>query len=447
MTCRLNIEQINMRGLANKEKILGDHLRDFRTDIVLLTELQPIGFRNSNQSFDLTGWNMYMESLRCAILVNNALPIQAKHVKLGIDEEALAKADYEKHPYATSVRLRDPVSKKSLLIVCVYLSPNLRKEDILNIFEVIDKTRRPEEMVVLGGDFNAHQLDFGSYKTDPKGEAIKYFLETAPYKLLNTGEGTSSKKWKSVLDLTFVSLNTYNSASEWRVRKPKNWKHYSDHWPITFKLTLQDKKLPEPQEVWNLKVKEEKWEVLEQYAEDTVKFNPAYTAEQNAFSVTFFIVQAATDAIGTVYTNPTEHPWWNKKLDKIKKKKKSLQRKLTPWLERNKPNRFLKLKCRWNNTKHRLERRLEARKLQWNEKINCILSSPTHKELFWKIVNNPVRRPSQTIPPLKDKRGTEHDDIETKLQLLLDTYMSPPQPKQATEMEKGNYKYRECTRS
>ena len=50
-------------------------------------------------------------------------PIQAKHMKLGIDEEALAKADYEKHPYATSVRLRDPVSKKSLLIVCCLLRP------------------------------------------------------------------------------------------------------------------------------------------------------------------------------------------------------------------------------------------------------------------------------------------------------------------------------------
>ena len=79
--------------------------------------------------------------------------------------------------------------------------------------------------------------------------------------------------------------------------------------------------------------------------------------------------------------------------------------------------------------------------MKWNEKINNILSSEKHKELFWKVVNNPIRRPTQTIPPLKDQRGVVHEDIETKLQLLLDTYMSPPQPKQATEMEKGNYRY------
>ena len=109
-------------------------------------------------------------------------------------------------------------------------------------------------------------------------------------------------------------------------------------------------------------------------------------------------------------------------MERMKKRKKSLQRKLTKKLEQSRPKRYKKIKNEWNNLKHKLVRRLDARKLKWNEKINNILSSEKHKELFWKVVNNPIRRPTQTIPPLKDQRGVVHEDIETKLQHI---YVTP----------------------
>ena len=59
--------------------------------------------------------------------------------------------------------------------------------------------------------------------------------------------------------------------------------------------------------------------------------------------------------------------------------------------------------------------------------------------MFWRIVNNPVSRPSNRLPPLKDKDGVEHKDIETKLKLLLDTYLTPPQPQHVTEQDKASY--------
>ena len=118
---KLNFEQINIRGLKDEERFLGNHFRDFRTDIVLMTELQPKGFRFSQRTFSITGWDFYMESLRCAVLVNNTISCKVEHVKLGIDRIALAKADFERHPYATAVRLTDPISKKSLLVVCTCL--------------------------------------------------------------------------------------------------------------------------------------------------------------------------------------------------------------------------------------------------------------------------------------------------------------------------------------
>ena len=108
MKFSIGFTQINIRGLSGKEKILGDHLRAFKTDIVLVTELQPKGFRSNTLKPKVLRWETYMESPRCAILVKNSLQYEVKHVRLGIDEEALPKADYERHPYGTSVRLYDP---------------------------------------------------------------------------------------------------------------------------------------------------------------------------------------------------------------------------------------------------------------------------------------------------------------------------------------------------
>ena len=120
MTLNIGFTQINIRGLSGKEKILGDHLRAFKTDIVLVTELQPKGFRTSTQKFKVPGWETFMESPRCAVLVKDSHQYEIKHVRLGIDEVALPKADYERHPYGTSIRLYDPESKKSTAC-CMYL--------------------------------------------------------------------------------------------------------------------------------------------------------------------------------------------------------------------------------------------------------------------------------------------------------------------------------------
>ena len=125
-----------------------------------------------------------------------------------------------------------------------------------------------------------------------------------------------------------------------------------------------------------------------------------------------------------------EHPWWSFKLEKLKKKKKKLQRQLTPKLQESDPDEFKKTKNRWNNTRHILSRSILKGIENWKDRINSILSDPQNSEIFWKVVNNPIRKQKQSIPPLLDEDGDEQTDLRVKLKMFLNTYLSPPQPKQ-----------------
>ena len=95
----------------------------------------------------------------------------------------------------------------------------------------------------------------------------------------------------------------------------------------------------------------------------------------------------------------------------MKRKKRGLQRKLTPELKHWKPKSYVRWKNKWNNLRHKFNHKLTERKLKWNERINNTLSDPKNTELFWRVVNNPIRKPPQTIPPLKDKEGAVGEEV------------------------------------
>ena len=96
--------------------------------------------------------------------------------------------------------------------------------------------------------------------------------------------------------------------------------------------------------------KERKLGTLETYTKTEVKFIPFYSAEENSKNITRAIHKAAEDSITKAKRTPMEHPWWNFKLEKLKKKKKKLQRQLTPKLKESDPDEFKRTKNRWNNT-------------------------------------------------------------------------------------------------
>ena len=86
-------------------------------------------------------------------------------------------------------------------------------------------------------------------------------------------------------------------------KKASNWQHYTDHWPITFKLTLSKKPKEVVKEIWNLRATDDEWEKFAKLAKEAIKLKPEMNAECNAYNVTLQIVYAAKASIGTKRVN------------------------------------------------------------------------------------------------------------------------------------------------
>ena len=206
---------MNERGLVDLATNLG-------SNIMILNEVKQSNYCNLNTPFYLHGWGMYGESYRCVICVQSTLNARTKHVRLGLNDPI------DRAPHATAVRIKTigGQEENQLLVVAVYLSPKVKEEDLFRVFEEIEKVKEPEEHVIIAGDMNVHHIDFSSMSTDKKGRMLKEFLNTAPYKSLNTGDTTYGN---SALDMTFTSLTALDHVTDWRVLKNDRLSHMSNH--------------------------------------------------------------------------------------------------------------------------------------------------------------------------------------------------------------------------
>ena len=348
MIDNLKFLQYNIRGLYMKERQLVDLATNNRVNVMILNEVKQSNYCDLSTSFQLHGWDMYKESYRCVVCVQNTLNAQVDHITLGL------KDPIDKAPHATAIRIKTRGGNEvnQLLIVAVYLSPKVKEEDLLRVFEEVGKVKEPEEHVIVAGDINAHHVDFGSDRTDKKGKMLKEFLKTAPYKMMNTGDQTYGS---SVLDMTFSSLTAMELVTEWKVLRNQRLAHFSDHWPITFKYTTPHKFKPVTRWNWYLKADDKAWENFVTATTMDVKYNRRLDAEQNAYQITKAIVSAALETISMVKRTPKEHPWWTRRMSKLKRMKKNLQRKLTPRLKERDPEKFEEIKELWADHKKRLD--------------------------------------------------------------------------------------------
>ena len=76
--------------------------------------------------------------------------------------------------------------------------------------------------------------------------------------------------------------------------------------------------------------------------------------------------------------------------------------------------------------------------------MNKELSKPNQSEVFWSLVDNPFTKTQPEIPNLLDDNNNEVRDNKNKLELLLKTFLSPPQPVNVNQ--ETNRHYEEVTR-
>lgn len=120
-------------------------------------------------------------------------------------------------------------------------------EDSMPIEPYLDKTKEALEKlntshIILGGDFNAWNVWWGSESTDDRGEVVFGWLEEMNLHILNEGDEPTfdtirgGKRYKSSVDITSCTQNLLDKITDWEVKTDIT---SSDHNTIQLKLNLE----------------------------------------------------------------------------------------------------------------------------------------------------------------------------------------------------------------
>lgn len=204
-----------------------------------------------------------------------------------------------------AVKIYFPVE---LTIINIYLpnTTNFTRVDLENIIKQIDSP------FVFVGDFNSHNIIWGSEKVDKRGHIIEDFLNTNNLNLLNDTSSThfniSSNNFSSIdLSITSPSLHTHFN---WFVTEDL---YGSDHFPIVIPIMHSSNLENRPK--WNLKKAD--WRSFQNDINLIDNFENIDDIENY---ITTSIINSAKENIPQIsFKRHKLVPWWSKQLDKLYK--------------------------------------------------------------------------------------------------------------------------------
>ena len=141
-----------------------------------------------------------------------------------------------------SKKMADPnpcftwVEVAGIRIYSCYLPPSLTIEEFLRSLDSIATSTRASQLpVVIAGDFNAWATEWGSTKTNHRGQALLDVFATLEVEIANTGTRPPYAKAgkSSIIDLTFVDPRLMGDRLDWSVRDCYTG---SDHFAIVYHL-------------------------------------------------------------------------------------------------------------------------------------------------------------------------------------------------------------------
>ena len=203
---------------------------------------------------------------------------------------------------------------KVLSICSIYIPPN-EKINETAIEELIHQLPKP---FLLLGDFNSHNILWGSKKTDGKGQQIEKIINKNGLCLFNTKEPThinSANGSQSSIDLSFCDPTSLLDFS-WEVYKDPCG---SDHYPIVLKYENTNYNHPSK---WKLSKAD--WNKFQTLCSDILTQDKINNAE--AFTETLVLI--AKECVPKSATpNKKNKPWYNKDCKEAINKRKSALRK------------------------------------------------------------------------------------------------------------------------
>ncbi|KAG0430431.1 hypothetical protein HPB47_022701 [Ixodes persulcatus] len=110
------------------------------------------------------------------------------------------------------VAVRTEIGTRRLILISAYVRPEGKGRDGDNDFSWMIKLRRayPNDEMIVGGDFNAANVDWGYAKTSPRGRQLADAYERANLLMVNdpnvkTRYGTNRRSGDTTPDLTLVT--------------------------------------------------------------------------------------------------------------------------------------------------------------------------------------------------------------------------------------------------
>lgn len=295
-----------------------------------------------------------------AMYVNKSY--QATEINLTTNLEAVA----------ASINFRNKIS------ICNIYIPHGRNLDITELQHLIDQLPRPRLII---GDFNCHNILWGSINTNAAGTLMENFIDSTKLMLLNTGEPTrfnAATGGFSNIDLSMCDPELFTYL-EWRTY---DYLYGSDHFPIKIDYLLEpgDLDISSVSSRWNLK--NAHWadfsDTVEQYCSNFVSSSDP---DEMLLQFNRLVLSSAEAHVKKVTLGSKKKtvPWWNSECETaIKQSKKALNK-----LKRHKtPENLTEFKRLRAIARFTVK---QSKRTSWASYVSSINPSTPSNEIWRKI--------------------------------------------------------------
>ena len=267
-------------------------------------------FLKTDDNFTFKGFNAY-NHIHCdcarasggsSILVKSSLPQREIKLKTNLQAKAV------------SVTL-----DKEITFCSVYIPPSfeLRSEHLNSLLKQL-----PSPFLILG-DFNGHNLLWGSNNNDPRGELIEEFITQNDICLMNDKFKTyldSGKGTFSSIDLALFHPSLYLDYN-WSVCEDQ---HGSDHFPIIIESIQNHDEDHNPK--W--KLNKANWDLFHTLCDESLTNTSLSESSDPIATFTSSLISISEKCIPKTSANPKKsNPWYNDDCkEAIKQRKQTLSR-------------------------------------------------------------------------------------------------------------------------
>ncbi|KAK2578795.1 hypothetical protein KPH14_012641 [Odynerus spinipes] len=404
-----HLVQWNVNGFYTRLVFIHKLLKSLSPSILCI---QETNFK-PNQSLNLRGFKGFYKNRTNTAVASGGV---ATYIKDNIPCEEL-QINTALEAVVVSVSIPHKIT------ICNVYLPNSYN---FTLHELQDLSSQLPTPFILVGDFNSHNLLWGSSRTNSRGKIIENWLDQQTTILLNTHEPTHfnfSSGTFSPIDLSFCSPSLA-SRIDWSVDSDL---HDSDHFPLHIKIHSNHN---QPDSITSM-VNTHKWifkkadwglysKILEDQLTifDTTNSADKFDVDNQLALISTEILSAAEQAIPITAGRPHKPkvPWWNESCEHAIKAAKHAFNVYKRHPSHDNKIIFKKLRAAARLT-------LKTRKKEsWKSFITSI-NRHTPSDEIWKAIKRIKGKNRSRLPPfLKHPNGDLTSSTPPMAQLLADTF-------------------------